>query len=146
MVDQSMSQWDFLKHKLRWQLFAFFFPEVLTSMAAEQWESANQSVETFKALQEDKWTMTHTFYADMGGFVQRPPNSPPFPTSTEQIAYLVRKGHLKCPDVPIENIRDRSKADGLGKLTTGFQLTWLSLQSCHYSVEPVGSKDSRSLH
>ena len=27
-----------------------FFPEVVTSMAAEQWESANQSVQEFRRL------------------------------------------------------------------------------------------------
>lgn len=41
-------RWGFPKYKLRWQLFAIFFPEVVTSMAAEQWESANQSVQEFR--------------------------------------------------------------------------------------------------
>ena len=128
MVDPSMSNWSFLKHKLRWQLFAFFFPEVLTSMAAEQWESANQSVETFRALHYDGWTMSHAFFADMGGFVLCPPDSSPFPVAAEQIAYLVKKQHLKYPDIPVDTIWDRNKADGLARLTTCFQITWFSLQ------------------
>lgn len=48
--ETGRKRWGFLKYKLRWQLFAIFFPEVVTSMAAEQWESANQSVQEFTRL------------------------------------------------------------------------------------------------
>ena len=127
-----------LKHKLRWQLFAIFFPEVLTSMAAEQWESANQSVQTFKELRCEGWTMTHAFFADMGGFFLCPPDTSPFPVTAEQVAYLVKRQHLGHPKISKELISDRSKADGLAKVATSFQMYGFRCNALR-----VGNKDSQ---
>ena len=122
------SRWAYLKYKLRWQLFAIFFPEVLTSMAAEQWESANQNVQEFRKLGYPQWTMRHAFFADMGGFVLQSPDVPLFPVDGEQLAYLVKKRYLSYPDVDEETIWDRNKADGFARLVTSVQITWFFIQ------------------
>lgn len=90
-------RWGFVKYKLRRQLFAIFFPEVVTSMAVEQWESANQSVQEFRRLGYPHWTMRHAFFADMRGFVLHSPGFPLFPVDSEQLAYLVKKKYLQYP-------------------------------------------------
>lgn len=95
------SRWGFLKYKLRWQLFTIVFPEVVTSMAAEQWKSANQSVQAFKKLGYPQWTMGHAFFADMGGFMLQCPDVPSVPVDGEQLAYLVEKIYLEYPAVDI---------------------------------------------
>ncbi|KAL8783190.1 MAG: hypothetical protein Q9213_004819 [Squamulea squamosa] len=121
-------RWSFLKYKLRWQLFAIFFPEVLTSMAAEQWESANQSVQTFKTLGYPQWTMRHAFFADMGGFMLQSPDAPLFPVDSQQLAYLVEKNYLQYPGIDKETIGDRNKADGFARMVTSVQFTWFFIQ------------------
>ncbi|MCJ1285872.1 hypothetical protein MMC26_005214 [Xylographa opegraphella] len=104
------------------------FPEVVTSMAAEQWESANQSVQEFRRLGFPQWTMCHAFFADMGGFLLQCPDVPLFPVDSEQLAYLVEKKHLRFPEVDEEIIRDRNKADGFARLITCVQITWFFIQ------------------
>ena len=121
-------RWSFLKYKLRWQLFAIFFPEVVTSMAAEQWESANQGVKRFKELGYPQWTMRHAFFADMGGFVLQNPDMPAFPADSEQLAYLIEKNYLQYPAIDDEMIGDRNKADGFARLVTFMQIIWFSIQ------------------
>ena len=121
-------RWGFLKYKLRWQLFAIFFPEVVTSMAAEQWESANQSVERFKRLGYPQWTMRHAFFADMGGIVLQSPDMPPFPVDSNQLAYLVENQYLKYPEIGSITLNERNKADGFARLVTCVQIAWFSVQ------------------
>lgn len=123
-----MSRWGYLKYKLRWQLFAIIFPEVVTSMAAEQWESANQSVQEFKRLDHPQWTMRHAFFADMGGFMLHSPDVPSFPVDSEQLAYLVEKKYLPYPTVDETAIWDRNKADGFARFVTFVQVTWFCIQ------------------
>lgn len=126
--EPGRSRWSFLKYKLRWQLFAIFFPEVVTSMAAEQWESANQSVQEFRKLGYSQWTMQHGFFADMGGFLLQSPDVPMFPVDSEQLAYLVKNNYLQYPAIEKETIGDRNKADGFARLVTCVQITWFFIQ------------------
>ena len=126
--ESGRGRWGFLKYKFRWQAFAIFFPEVVVSMAAEQWESANQSVQTFKTLGFPQWTMRHAFFADMGGFSLQSPDFPSFPVDSEQLAYLVEKKYLQYPGNDAKTIGDRNKADGFARVVTSVQITWFSIQ------------------
>ncbi|KAK4237161.1 hypothetical protein C8A03DRAFT_34894 [Achaetomium macrosporum] len=118
-----------LLHKFRWQLFAIFFPEVLVATAAEQWLSARQSARAFARLGYPQWTIRHAFFADMGGIVVAPPDFPPFPVDSQQLAYLVENGYLELPDISTDDIRSLNKADGLARLVTLAQMAWYCL-SC----------------
>lgn len=128
LPEPGLSRWGFLKYKLRWQLFTIFFPEIVTSMAAEQWESANQSVQEFKRLGYPQWTMRHAFFADMGGLMLESPDVPPFPVDGEQLAYLVDKDYLPYPSVDEKTIWDRNKADGFARFITTVQVAWFCIQ------------------
>ncbi|KAH0537651.1 hypothetical protein FGG08_005564 [Glutinoglossum americanum] len=126
--EPGMGRWGFLGYKLRWQLFAIIFPEVIAGMAAEQWASANQSVQKFRKLGYPQWTMRHAFFADMGGFMLESPDVPPFPVDGEQLAYLIERKYLQYPIVHEETIWDRNKADGFARLVTSVQITWFFIQ------------------
>ena len=129
LPEPGSSRLSFLQYKLRWLLFAIVFPEVVTSMAAEQWESANQSVVEFQRLGFPQWTMRHAFFADMGGFVLQSPGFPSFPVDSEQLAYLVEKEYLRYPiAVSRGSIGDRNKADGFARLITSMQIGWFFIQ------------------
>lgn len=62
------------------------------------------------------WTLTHAFYADMGGFVLTSPDYPlGFPINAEQLYYLVKHDHLDFPQLTLDRIKEKSKADTLSR-------------------------------
>ena len=121
---KSRQGWRSLLYKIRWQLFAIFFPEVLVAVAMEQWLSAHQSVKIFHRLGHAEWTMRHGFYADMGGILVAPRDYPAFPVDSQQLAYLIEHNHLHMPDIPAASIQALNKADGLARFVTLIQMTW----------------------
>ncbi|KAK5663613.1 hypothetical protein OQA88_4044 [Cercophora sp. LCS_1] len=119
---------QFFLQRVRWQLFTIFFPEVTVSLAAEQWESANQGVAKFKELGHPWWSQRHAFFADMGGIVLESPGFPPFPIDWQQLAYLVENGYVPMPNITNDDIADKSKADGFARALAVVQIVWFTLQ------------------
>ena len=74
------------------------------------------------------WTMRHAFFADMGGFVLKAPDSPLFPVDAQQMHYLVAKNHVPFPAVDEKDIRDKNKADGFARFITVWQTAWFAVQ------------------
>ena len=101
-----------MKDKLRWMLFTLFWPEITLGVAFEQWESASQCVEDFSKANYPQWTMRHAFFADMGGFMLQSPDFPPFPVDGQQLLYLVQHDYIPYPNVDVESLWDKNKADG----------------------------------
>lgn len=62
--------------------------------------------------------MTHAFYADMGGFLLRSPDFPPFLVDAKQLYYLISLDYLEYPKLDKAIIDDRNKADGLARYAT----------------------------
>lgn len=58
--------------KVKWMLWALLAPELLLAKALDRYLSARGSVRAMKDLAEEdgtQWTLTHAFFADMGGFM-----------------------------------------------------------------------------
>ena len=74
------------------------------------------------------WTMTHSFYVVMGGFalrddkekINRPIHPDNFPAQVDQ--------QFAFPTISEEEIKDKSKGDGLAKTIAVVQLLWFSIQ------------------
>ena len=126
-----------VRRKIRWTLLGLLAPEIPMLFACGQWASAKRSVETMHALGYTCWTVEHAFYADMGGFVLHPADHEPFPLSAKLVEYLVRHGFICEPSSAItrEEIRDKSKADGITRLVTCLQAGSLLLQVIGRGVE-----------
>ncbi|KAI9766852.1 MAG: hypothetical protein M1839_004757 [Geoglossum umbratile] len=120
--------WRAFTRKCSWAAFIVSFPEISIDVAGEQWESARQSAEDFSRIGYPQWTMRHGFLADMGGFILQTPNFPAFPVDAVQLHYLVEKKYIPFPDISVEMIRDKSKADGLARAIALFQTIWFALQ------------------
>ena len=85
-----------------------------------------------------EWTKVHSFYAGMGGFVintKNPeipkseayvPGSPRVTLTVDGIFLLANLGRL--PDISIESIEDRSKANNLAKGLVCLQAAWIIVQ------------------
>jgi hypothetical protein len=117
-----------LLNKLSWVVFTIFFPEILATFAQNQWLSAQYSVSEFQNNDSIGWSLTHGFFADMGGFVLHPPDYPPFPVSAQQIHYLVSHSFMEFPNIDRETIWDRNKADGFVRTIIFIQIIWFASQ------------------
>ncbi|KAI9669492.1 MAG: hypothetical protein M1829_005081 [Trizodia sp. TS-e1964] len=86
------------------------------------------------------WTMVHSFYAGMGGFIIEIDNSTdeilqflPGPgiqrltLTARGIAFLAKCGHL--PNIHKDDIIDKSKADGIAKSLVCIQAGWMVAQA-----------------
>ena len=82
-----------------------------------------------RAIGNDDWTITHGFYAEMGGFVLEDSYYfPSFLVTTSQICYLVQNQHMDMPDITKEEIQDKGKADEVVKVFVFFQTGWVVLE------------------
>lgn len=61
--------WTTLARRLRWGFACVFAPDMLTLVAASQWDAAARSVGAMSALEQvgGNWQMEHAFYANSGG-------------------------------------------------------------------------------
>ncbi|KAJ5633073.1 hypothetical protein N7490_009412 [Penicillium lividum] len=91
-----------------------------------QWSSARSSVLKFHAAGHSDWTLTHAFFADMGGILVDPleTDMPSFPLNAEQLFILVDAKHIDYPNLEQDDIKDRSKSDGLARLIAIAQGLW----------------------
>ena len=83
------------------------------------------------------WTMTHSFYAIMGGFAfdtsDAQPNFLPnhrsrLCISVNGLAYIADKAPGLIPDIAEGQIKDKSKADNLAKFLVCLQALWFCVQ------------------
>src|ERR1700730_6933941 len=82
------------------------------------------------------WTLMHSFYASMGGFVFDVDPSDDYPAffpghqcltlTARGVALIAKLGHL--PNILKNDIADKSKADGLAKAFVCLQAAWVVIQ------------------
>ncbi|KAE8450723.1 hypothetical protein EG329_006068 [Mollisiaceae sp. DMI_Dod_QoI] len=125
------SQFRLFRRRIYITALAFLGPEFLFQIALGQWISARKSVQQFQASGIKNWTMTHAFYADMGGFMlhskecpEYPDGFPKFPIDAKQVHYLWTEGYIEYPTITREEIRDKNKVDGVLRIFTVFQIIW----------------------
>ena len=85
---------------------------------------------------EQWWTLTHSFYAIMGGYqlwtkddkaiqTELPTSTP---ITSEEVAKYIRRGYIAGAEALREvHIKDKGKADGFTKMVAVLQISWLAL-------------------
>lgn len=101
--------------KLHFVLLTFLGPELVFLLSYMQLQSARASVQRFKAAGFTDWTVTHGFYADMGGITVQPAGWKSFPVNARQLIYLVERGYVPFPQIPVEEIEVRGQVDSLSR-------------------------------
>ncbi|KAL9586852.1 MAG: hypothetical protein Q9203_003718 [Teloschistes exilis] len=134
--------------KLKWLVLGLFAPELVAYVAWQQrQEAAKLSVEIDKiyhSRQSDdqrrrhpRWGLVHGFFALMGGFCFDVTNAqnrflPGDITraslTPDGLRFLVQHEPNRLPRVTIEEIKDKSKADGLKKTLVCAQSLWFCVQ------------------
>ncbi|KAL7812696.1 hypothetical protein V8C44DRAFT_329024 [Trichoderma aethiopicum] len=132
---------------LKWSMLGIFGPELVIWAAWRQFISARTLTNFVKESSNNgrrdmdkgrQWTMVHGFYAGMGGFVfdtttPEMLHGPPFipqrrlHVTPRGIQLLAKCGLL--PDISVEEIKDKSKTDGSGKLICCIQVGWMVVQA-----------------
>jgi len=85
-----------------------------------------------------KWTRTHGFFLQMGGFVLHEHGKPKRILGWETLMKYYKDGRIDFSDITEAKIKDQSKADGLAK---GLAL----LQTCWFLVQCIARFSDRSL-
>ncbi|KAG2342606.1 hypothetical protein BDR05DRAFT_990208 [Suillus weaverae] len=80
------------------------------------------------AAEFEGWTMTHGFFAWMGGFMLHVNGRPRATLTPDELLQFVRDGSVDMPVISEEEIEDRSKGDGLSKGIALLQLVWFAIQ------------------
>lgn len=105
-------------YRVRLASLGLLGPDFLMFLAIGQYESACNSVKTFKKGGYEGWTMKHAFFADMGGFLINAPDFGEFPINAEQLHFLVRKKFIMMPNLTEQEIDGKNKQDRLSRLIT----------------------------
>ncbi|KAL7912217.1 hypothetical protein GGI35DRAFT_444737 [Trichoderma velutinum] len=123
--------------RMFWTIIA---PELIIGAASREGTSAREDYKKMQKLVEDgkgSWTLTHSYYANMGGFVIRGPVKPsgeikyhdPYHLNSKGIVALLEGEHIdKLPDVTEEEIKDKSKGDLFVKAIAVGQIAWSVIQ------------------
>lgn len=90
-------------------------PEFIFVLAFGQLMSARAILPKLREFGCKDWTLKHAFYADMGGFVFKPKHWKAFPINAKQLVYLLERKYLTPPVLPLEELDDRDKSDGLAR-------------------------------
>ncbi|KAI0707886.1 hypothetical protein C8Q76DRAFT_746738 [Earliella scabrosa] len=92
------------------------------------------------------WTITHSFFAIMGGFVLQDPHDtledrylPAWQgngvLAEDAIRVLMDVEPDLIPDIPVDELLDRGKADGLAKMLLAWQVLWFCLSCLNRAVQ-----------
>ncbi|KAF8660447.1 hypothetical protein AX16_001627 [Volvariella volvacea WC 439] len=106
--------------KLRTTLYALIAPEAVIMWAIRQRVMAG------RIARENKhrgWTITHGFFVQMGGLMQRKSDS-----TYEVLYYDWSVARASIPHIPVEEIMDHGKGDLLAKAVVVVQTTWFVAQ------------------
>ena len=117
--------------KARMMALTVLAPEFFIGAAIGECLLAKESISTLKAAEMYDWTITHGFFALMGGFKISGEPTRKFPrVNAAGIAKLKADVYWEVVPVTKDEIEDKSKANALVKATAVLQSLWLVVQCC----------------
>ncbi|KAF2014197.1 hypothetical protein BU24DRAFT_329833, partial [Aaosphaeria arxii CBS 175.79] len=116
-----------LWRKFLWTLMTLMGPEVVCQRAFGEWLVARRWTKEFEKSKLEGWSMTHSFYANMGGIVLVPRDEKPFPINAAQLHFLVRNQYIEYVPITKKAILDKNKVSGLLRFLILGQTLWFCL-------------------
>lgn len=124
--------------RVLWMIMGIFAPEFLVSIAAKEFVKAVYDRKHMQKMGYSGWTMTHSFFANMGGFkFAESTEKPILSGSPEFYERLSRRTH----EIPLNlyalqmEINDRSKSNTLLKAFTILQALSVFVETAMRTVE-----------
>jgi hypothetical protein len=126
-------------------LFTILAPEFLLAKSLVDLRAVDSTIAKFRKFAAEDgvpWTRVHSHFANMGGFVFRVGGDTTERNDTPSVSYsnpyhlvasnilALREAGLltKLPSITQEEIRDKSKSDGLIRAITVVQIVWMMVQ------------------
>ncbi|KAG1848971.1 hypothetical protein DFJ58DRAFT_889592 [Suillus subalutaceus] len=91
-------------------------------------DDISNSSKSSSASSSARWTLTHGFFAWMGGFMLYVDGKPRATLTPDELLQFVRDGSVEMPVITEADIEDRSKGDVLSKWVAILQLVWFIIQ------------------
>lgn len=91
-------------------------------------EAGRSSGAPGRRVEFEQWTITHGFFAWMGGFMLYVDGMPRATLTPNELLEFVRRGSVDMPVITEAEVEDRSKGDGLSKGIAVLQLVWFVAQ------------------
>ncbi|KAJ8590161.1 hypothetical protein M405DRAFT_712308, partial [Rhizopogon salebrosus TDB-379] len=110
---------------------ALIAPELIITWATRQFFSAREAAKDFNDtfdVQDETWTVTHGFFAWMGGFLLYVNDEPRATLTPDELRHFIRDGSVYAPIIGEADINDRSMGDVLSKGIAILQIAWFILQ------------------
>ena len=135
-VPKRHGRWYLRFRKVRWMLLAALAPEWILMQAAEDFFQARTLLGHLVAHGGDEWTLIHAEFAVAGGIrVKSPDSDEIMPKRIESLEKAVESGQINGPQISKEELKSRSKSDGVVKLIALLQITWFGLQALFRAIQ-----------
>jgi len=113
-------------------LLALFVPEAVIGWALRQRQAAAQLAKEHK---QEGWTITHGFFATMGGFMEYKGNQPIRVLLPDELESYSLTGNGDFPRISKAEIEDKSKGDAISKGLVIVQTGWFVTQCIARGVQ-----------
>ena len=152
------SSWRIFLRRLELMFWAVIAPEMIITWALRQWLGARHLEKLYKGGQmcpiyleilnhkiltlDSGWTKTHGHFIQMGGFMLFEGKISKGVLTPQRFSELLTAKKIEFPNVTVEEIEDRSKADGFSKMIALGQTLWFVTQCIargaqHLDLTPV---------
>ncbi|KAH9959073.1 hypothetical protein BC827DRAFT_1135199 [Russula dissimulans] len=113
-------------------LATLIMPEAIIGWALRQRLAAGQLAKQHKG---EGWTLTHGFFATMGGFMAYEGNEPIYVLLPKELESYSLTGNGDFPRISKMEIQDKSKGDFVSKAVVILQTTWFVMQCIARGVQ-----------
>ncbi|KAF8515238.1 hypothetical protein BU17DRAFT_51927 [Hysterangium stoloniferum] len=118
--------------RMELMFWAIIAPEMVIYWAVRQWDGARRLKRKYRRTgcveTDQKWTVAHGHFIQMGGFMLFDKQGAKGTLSPERFAELLGEGKIEFPAISEEEIQDRSKGDPLSKSLVIVQTSWFIIQ------------------
>ena len=110
-------------------------PEWILAIAVEDFFQARVLLGHLVTHGGNEWTLVHAQFAVAGGIrVKSPESDEIMPKRIESLKKAVELGQINEPPISKEELKSRSKSDGIVKLIALLQITWFGLQALFRAI------------
>lgn len=135
-VPERHGRWYLFSRKVTWMLLAALAPELILLMAVENFFEARFLLGHLVTHGGNEWTLVHAEFAVAGGIrVKSPGSNKIMPKRIESLKKAVESGQINEPPISKEELKSRSKSDGVVKLIALLQITWFGLQALFRAIQ-----------
>ncbi|KAF1848523.1 uncharacterized protein K460DRAFT_238274, partial [Cucurbitaria berberidis CBS 394.84] len=124
-------------------LIGVIYPEVFLYMAFFERLDARSTMQISSDVLDERWTVTHAFYANMGGFAYKRTTNEVDARGHECFEYLTAypvnrllMSQIDLAGFPLEkDVKAKGKADGMVRALTITQIVWVLVQSVARTIQ-----------